>query len=101
MLPLTAFIFSNTFSNSASEGNNSQTTTNSIPVLMTKTKLSEYLQISEQSMKIVIKNDDVEKATLSSRDTRGRLFIHCTSSEARRFYIIILAIYNGIKRVTS
>jgi hypothetical protein len=66
---ISAFIFSNTFSNSASEVHNSQTTTNSMPSLMTKTQLSEYLQISEQSIENIIKKDGIERANLSSYDT--------------------------------
>ncbi|MGX2962072.1 helix-turn-helix domain-containing protein (plasmid) [Peribacillus sp. JNUCC 23] len=66
---ISAFIFSNTCSNSASKGNNSQTITNSIPDLMTRTELSEYLQISEQSIENIIQKDDLEKAKLSSYDT--------------------------------
>ncbi|MFJ7934376.1 Clp protease ClpB [Sporosarcina sp. NPDC096371] len=66
---ISSFIVSNTFSNSASEDNNSQPATNSIPELMTKTQLSGYLQVSEQSIENIIKEDDFEKASLGSYDT--------------------------------
>jgi predicted DNA-binding transcriptional regulator AlpA len=66
---ISAFIFSNTFPNTASDVNSTQMLTNSIPELMTKTQLSEYLQVSEQSIENIIKKDDFEKAKLTSYDT--------------------------------
>lgn len=66
---ISAYIFSNAFSNLASEDHHLQKTTNSNPDLMTKTQLSEYLQISEQSIEIMINQDNFERAKLSSYDT--------------------------------
>lgn len=66
---ISAFIFSNTYSNSASEINNSQTITNSMPNLMTKIQLFNYLQISEQKVENIIRVDGLEKAKLGGYDT--------------------------------
>ena len=63
---ISAFIISNTFSNEVING---QTTTNSVPDLMTKTQLSEYLQISEKSIEGIIKEDDTARQNLGSYDT--------------------------------
>ncbi|MFS0661392.1 helix-turn-helix domain-containing protein [Niallia alba] len=62
---LAAFILSDSFLNSANNGINKQ----SIPDLMTINQLSEYLQISEDSIENIITEDDFERAKLSSYDT--------------------------------
>ena len=46
-----------------------ESTISSIPELMTITQLAEYLQISEQSIEIIISNDDYQRDGLSSYDT--------------------------------
>jgi hypothetical protein len=66
---MSAFIFSNTFSNFTNQVNNAQTTMNSFPDLMTTMQLSEYLQISEESIEKIIKEDNLEKQKLGSYDT--------------------------------
>lgn len=66
---ISSFIFYSTFSNSLSKVSDPQTVTNSMPDLMTKIQLSEYLQISEQSLEGIIKKDEFDKAKLSSYDT--------------------------------
>ncbi|AZU62392.1 helix-turn-helix domain-containing protein [Neobacillus mesonae] len=66
---ISAFMFSNIYSKSANGVNNSQTTTTSIPDLMTKKQLSEYLQISQKSIDNIILSDDSERAKLGSYDT--------------------------------
>ncbi|MCZ8535310.1 Clp protease ClpB [Psychrobacillus psychrodurans] len=66
---ISSFILFSAFSNSASKVNDSQIVTISLPNLMTKTQLSEYLQLSEQSIDDIIKKDEFEKANLNSYDT--------------------------------
>ncbi|RSK25977.1 Clp protease ClpB [Bacillus sp. HMF5848] len=68
-LVISAYIFSTAFSKTSNGVNNIQTTTNCIPELMTKTQLSEYLQISEESISNIIVIDDAEKANRSSFET--------------------------------
>lgn len=57
---ISAFVLSNALSNSASKNDNSQII-NSTPDLMTITQLSKYLQISEQSIESIIRQDDLLK----------------------------------------
>ena len=66
---ISSFILFSAFSNSASKVSDTQIVTNSLPNLMTKMQLSEYLQISEQSIDDIIKKDELEKASLNSYDT--------------------------------
>jgi len=68
-LVISAYIFGITFSKTSSDVNNVQTTSDSIPELMTKTQLTEYLQISEESIENIIVKDDAEKANRGSYDT--------------------------------
>ncbi|MDR4315480.1 Helix-turn-helix domain [Niallia circulans] len=62
---LAAFILSDNFKNLENKTTNKQ----AIPVLMTISQLSEYLQISEEAIEKIIKEDDLERAKLSSYDT--------------------------------
>jgi predicted DNA-binding transcriptional regulator AlpA len=62
---LAAFILSDNFKNLENKTTNKQ----AIPVLMTISQLSEYLQISEEAIGKIIKEDDLERAKLSSYDT--------------------------------
>ncbi|KAA0955395.1 Clp protease ClpB [Sporosarcina sp. ANT_H38] len=82
---ISGFIISNTFSNSASEDNNSQPTTNSIPEVMTKTQLSGYLQISEQSIENIIKEDEFEKAKLQGSFDTYRFIPYFNLENQERF----------------
>ena len=66
---ISTFIIIDAFSESASEESNLQVITNSVPDLMTKMQLSEYLQISEQSIESIIGKDDFEKRQLGSYET--------------------------------
>ncbi|KAA0542760.1 helix-turn-helix domain-containing protein [Bacillus sp. BGMRC 2118] len=65
---ISSFVLSNNFSNSETVVNTPESTS-LVPDLMTKAQLSTYLQISEQSVENIIKNDDMEKANLSSYET--------------------------------
>ncbi len=62
---LAAFILSGSFLNSANKDISKQ----SIPDVMTINQLSEYLQVSEDSIENIIREDDFERAKLSSYDT--------------------------------
>lgn len=55
---ISALILNNSSLNSANQVNSSQ--------LMTKTQLAEYLQMSEESIKNIIKEDDLKKDKLNS-----------------------------------
>ena len=55
---ISAFILSNALSNTAGKDDNNSQIINSTPDLMTITQLSEYLQISEQSIESIIHEDN-------------------------------------------
>ena len=65
---ISAFILSNTSTESASIENNSHII-NSTSDLMTITQLAEYLQINELALENIVLEDDSERAELSSYDT--------------------------------
>ena len=66
---IAAFIVSNKDSNTTNIDEGSESAISSIPDLMTITQLAEYLQISEQSIEIIIWHDDWQREGLSSYDT--------------------------------
>ncbi|MGE7982217.1 Clp protease ClpB [Solibacillus sp. NPDC093137] len=66
---IAAFIVNNTASNTTNIDEGTEIATSSIPDLMTMTQLAEYLQISEQSIDIIISHDDWQREGLSSYDT--------------------------------
>lgn len=66
---IAACIVSNTASNTTNIDEVSEGAISSIPDLMTITQLAEYLQISEQSIEIIISHDDWQREGLSSYDT--------------------------------
>ena len=66
---IAAFILSNATSNTTNTDKDSESVISSIPDLMTITQLAEYLQISEQSIEIIISNDDSLREGLSIYDT--------------------------------
>ena len=66
---IAAFILSNTSSNTTNINESSESAISSIPDLMTIIQLAEYLQISEQSIEIIISHDDWQREGLSSYDT--------------------------------
>ncbi|MBM7667045.1 hypothetical protein JOC25_003572 [Solibacillus kalamii] len=65
---ISAFILSNS-TNIPNSDIDSQNVSSSIPDLMTITQLADYLQISEQSIEIIISNDASLREGLSSYDT--------------------------------
>jgi predicted DNA-binding transcriptional regulator AlpA len=64
---ISAFIIKDTFSNKTSSGVSKQTVTlNSIPELMTKKQLSQYLQLSEKSIDSIISSDNFKKKEMET-----------------------------------
>lgn len=66
---LSAFILSNSISDLGNKNSNPEPITITTPDIMTITQLSSYLEITVQSIEIIINDDDLMKAKLSSYDT--------------------------------